>query len=137
MTIALRRIDHVVLTVADLAATIAFYERVLGMRHVVFGERHALHFGDSKINLHPEVNDFPPELKAAAPTLGSGDLCLVADGPIDAIAEHLRACGIEIIDGPVARDGALGEMTSVYFRDPDANLVEVSVYDDDQGITAP
>jgi catechol 2,3-dioxygenase-like lactoylglutathione lyase family enzyme len=128
MTIALRRIDHVVLTVADLAATIGFYERVLGMRHVVSGERHALHFGDSKINLHPEVNDLPAELKAAVPTLGSGDLCLVADGPIEAIVDHLRACGVEIIDGPVARAGALGAMSSVYVRDPDANLVEVSVY---------
>jgi catechol 2,3-dioxygenase-like lactoylglutathione lyase family enzyme len=128
MTIALRRIDHVVLTVADLAATIGFYERVLGMRHVVFGERHALHFGDSKINLHPEVNDFPAALKAAVPTPGSADLCLVADGPVEAIADHLRACDVEIIEGPVTRDGAQGEMTSVYFRDPDANLVEVSVY---------
>jgi catechol 2,3-dioxygenase-like lactoylglutathione lyase family enzyme len=128
MTVTLRRIDHIVLTVADLTATIGFYERVLGMRHVAYGERHALHFGDCKINLHPEVNDLRPELKAAVPTLGSGDLCLVADGPIEAIADHLRACGVEIIDGPVARDGALGTMASVYFRDPDANLVEVSVY---------
>ena len=128
MSIRLRRIDHVVLTVADLAATIGFYERVLGMRHVVTGERHALHFGDSKLNLHPEVNDFPP-LKAAVPTLGSEDICLVADGPMDAIVSHLRAEGVEIIEGPVQRDGALGSMSSVYFRDPDANLVEVSVYD--------
>lgn len=128
MTVRLKRIDHVVLTVADPAATIAFYERVLGMRHVVTGDRHALHFGDSKLNLHPEVNDYPP-LKAAAPTVGSGDICLVADGPLDAIVAQLRDEGVEIEEGPVARDGALGEMTSVYFRDPDANLVEVSVYD--------
>ena len=128
MSIRLRRIDHVVLTVADIAATIGFYERVLGMRHVVTGERHALHFGDSKLNLHPEVNDFPP-LKAAVPTLGSEDICLVAEGSIDEIAAHLRACEVEVIEGPIARDGALGAMTSVYFRDPDANLVEVSVYD--------
>jgi catechol 2,3-dioxygenase-like lactoylglutathione lyase family enzyme len=128
MSVRLRRIDHVVLTVADLAATIGFYERVLGMRHVVTGDRHALHFGDSKLNLHPEVNDYPP-LKAAVPTLGSEDICLVADGPLDEIVAHLRAEGVEIIEGPVQRDGALGSMTSVYFRDPDANLVEVSVYD--------
>jgi catechol 2,3-dioxygenase-like lactoylglutathione lyase family enzyme len=126
--IELRRIDHVVLTVTDLAATIAFYERVLGMRNVVTGDRHALHFGDAKLNLHPEVNDYPP-LKAAVPTLGSEDICLVADGPMEEIVEHLRAEGVEIEEGPVARDGALGAMTSVYFRDPDANLVEVSVYD--------
>ena len=123
----LRRIDHVVLTVADLAATIAFYERVLGMRHVVTGDRHALHFGDCKLNLHPEVNDYPP-LKAAVPTLGSEDICLVAEGPIEDVAAHLRAHGVEIEEGPVARDGALGPMTSVYFRDPDRNLVEISVY---------
>jgi catechol 2,3-dioxygenase-like lactoylglutathione lyase family enzyme len=128
MSIRLRRIDHVVLTVADLAATIGFYERVLGMRHVVTGDRHALHFGDAKLNLHPEVNDYPP-LKAAVPTLGSEDICLVADGPLDEIVDHLRARDVEIIEGPVRRDGALGSMTSVYFRDPDANLVEVSVYD--------
>ena len=128
MSVRLRRIDHVVLTVADLAATIGFYERVLGMRHVVTGDRHALHFGDSKLNLHPEVNDYPP-LKAAVPTLGSEDICLAADGPLEEIVEHLRAEGVEIIEGPVRRDGALGSMTSVYFRDPDANLVEVSVYD--------
>ena len=127
MSVRLRRIDHVVLTVADLAATIGFYERVLGMRHVVTGDRHALHFGDAKLNLHPEVNDLPP-LKAAVPTLGSEDICLVADGPLEEIVEHLRSEGVEIIEGPVPRDGALGSMTSVYFRDPDANLVEVSVY---------
>jgi catechol 2,3-dioxygenase-like lactoylglutathione lyase family enzyme len=124
----LRRIDHVVITVADLAATIAFYERVCGMRHVATGDRHALHFGDSKINLHPEVNGYPP-LKAAVPTLGSEDICIVADGPMDEIVAHLRACDVELIEGPVVRDGALGLMTSVYFRDPDANLVEISVYD--------
>ena len=125
--LGLLRIDHVVLTVADLAATVAFYERVLGMRHVVTGDRHALHFGECKLNLHPEVNDYPP-LKAAVPTLGSEDICLVADGPIEDVEAHLRAHGVEIEEGPVARDGALGAMTSVYFRDPDRNLVEISVY---------
>jgi catechol 2,3-dioxygenase-like lactoylglutathione lyase family enzyme len=125
----LRRIDHVVLTVADLAATIGFYERVLGMRHVVTGERHALHFGDCKLNLHPEVNDYPP-LKAAVPTLGSQDICLVADGPIEDVVARLREEGVEIEEGPVPRDGALGTMVSVYLRDPDANLVEISVYED-------
>ena len=124
----LRRIDHVVLTVADLEATIGFYEHVLGMRHVVTGDRHALHFGDCKLNLHPEVNDYPP-LKAAVPTLGSEDICLVADGPIEDVESRLRAAGVEIEEGPVARDGALGPMTSVYFRDPDRNLVEISVYE--------
>jgi catechol 2,3-dioxygenase-like lactoylglutathione lyase family enzyme len=123
----LTRIDHIVLTVADLAATIAFYERVLGMRHVVTGDRHALHFGDCKLNLHPEVNDYPP-LKAAVPTLGSADICLVAEGPLEDVVARLRAEGVAIEVGPVARDGALGAMTSVYLRDPDANLVEISVY---------
>lgn len=127
VTVRLQRIDHVVLTVADLEATIAFYVDVLGMRHVVTGDRHALHFGDSKLNLHPEVNDLPP-LKAHVPTLGSEDICLVADGPIEAIEADLRAAGVEIEEGPVVRDGALGRMTSVYVRDPDRNLVELSVY---------
>jgi catechol 2,3-dioxygenase-like lactoylglutathione lyase family enzyme len=127
LEVELRRIDHVVLTVADMEATIDFYVRVLGMRHVVTGDRHALHFGDCKLNLHPEVNDLPP-LKAAVPTLGSEDICLVADGTIDDVVSELRAAGVEIEEGPVARDGALGPMTSVYFRDPDANLVEISVY---------
>jgi catechol 2,3-dioxygenase-like lactoylglutathione lyase family enzyme len=125
--VELRRIDHVVLTVADMEATIDFYVRALGMRHVVTGERHALHFGDCKLNLHPEVNDLPP-LKAAVPTLGSEDICLVTDGTIDDVVSELRAAGVEIEEGPVARDGALGPMKSVYFRDPDANLVEISVY---------
>ena len=123
----LHRIDHVVLTVADMDATIAFYTGVLGMRHVVIGDRHALHFGDSKLNLHPEINDLPP-LKAAVPTLGSEDICLVAEGPIDEIEAELRAAGVEIEVGPVERDGALGRMTSVYVRDPDHNLVELCVY---------
>ena len=120
-------LDHFVLTVADMDATIAFYVRVLGMRHVVTGDRHALHFGDAKLNIHPEVNDYPP-LKAAVPTLGSEDICLVADGTMEDVVADLRAAGVEIEVGPVARAGALGSMTSVYFRDPDANLVEISVY---------
>ena len=123
----LRRIDHVVLTVADMDATIAFYVRVLGMRHVVTGDRHALHFGDCKLNLHPEINDLPP-LKAAVPTLGSEDICLVAEGAIEDVVAELRAADVVIEVGPVTRAGALGDMTSVYFRDPDANLVEISVY---------
>ena len=118
------RLDHLVLTVADLGATIAFYERVLGMEAQTFGEgRRALAFGDQKINLHQAGAEFEP--KAAAPTPGSGDLCFIADGPIEAIAEELN----DVVElGPVERTGALGEMDSVYLRDPDGNLIEVAVY---------
>ena len=123
------RIDHLVLTVADIAATVAFYERVLGMEHVERGRRHALHFGRAKINLHESGNEFEP--KAARVTPGSGDICLIADGAsLDEVVAQLVAHEVPIEVGPVARDGAIGAMTSVYVRDPDGNLVEISVYDD-------
>ena len=118
------RIDHFVLTVADVDATCAFYERVLGMRVIRFGEgRKALQFGDQKINLHQRGKEIEP--KAANPTSGSADFCLITTNP--ALA-HIRACGIAIEDGPVPRTGALGPIRSIYFRDPDGNLIEVSTY---------
>ncbi len=122
------RLDHLVLTVRDIDATCDFYSRVLGMQAQAFGpdKRMALHFGRQKINLHRAGAEFEP--KAARPTPGSADLCFIAAVPIDAVVGHLRACGVTIEEGPVARTGALGDMTSVYFRDPDGNLIEVSVY---------
>jgi catechol 2,3-dioxygenase-like lactoylglutathione lyase family enzyme len=123
----IERLDHLVLTVRDVEAACAFYERVLGMRPVTFGGgRRALHFGQQKINLHEAGRERDP--KADRPTPGSGDLCFVTDVPIGEVVRHLQACGIAILEGPVTRTGALGAIVSVYFRDPDANLLEVSNY---------
>jgi catechol 2,3-dioxygenase-like lactoylglutathione lyase family enzyme len=123
----IERIDHLVLTVKDIPTTCDFYSRVLGMEVVTFGEgRKALAFGQSKINLHQQGREFEP--KAAAPTPGSADLCLVTPARPQAVLAHLEACGVAVLDGPVRRTGALGPITSIYFRDPDANLIEVSSY---------
>lgn len=119
------RLDHIVLTVADVEATCDFYSSVVGMRVVTFGNgRKALAFGDQKINLHQAGKEFEP--KAARPTPGSADLCLITRVPIEQVLDHVRARGVEIIEGPVDRTGALGPIRSIYFRDPDGNLVEVS-----------
>ena len=118
-------LDHFVLTVADVEATGAFYERVLGMQPVAFGAgRRALAFGSQKINLHPHGREFEP--KAHRPTPGSADVCLLTSVPLDAVIQHLAACGVKILEGPVPRTGATGPLMSVYFRDPDLNLIEVS-----------
>ena len=122
------RLDHLVLTVRDIAATCEFYSNVLGMEVVTFGAgRKALAFGQQKFNLHEAGREFEP--KADAPTPGSADLCLIAHGPLSGIIDHLRGCGVPILEGPVQRTGALGPITSVYFRDPDQNLIEVSTYE--------
>lgn len=123
------RIDHLVLTVKDVAATCEFYARVLGMQPVTFGEgRRALQFGRQKINLHPAGREYSP--RAQHPVPGSADLCLIASVPLSEALAHLEKCGVKIIEGPVERTGALGRMLSVYFRDPDLNLIEVSEYRD-------
>ena len=121
------RIDHLVLTVRDLATTVDFYTRGLGLRHEAAGGRHALLFGRHKINLHVAAAE-PILPRADRPTLGSGDFCLIADRPLDAVIEHLRREGIVIEQGPVRRAGAAGPIRSVYVRDPGANLVEISEY---------
>jgi catechol 2,3-dioxygenase-like lactoylglutathione lyase family enzyme len=121
------RLDHLVLTVADIDATVAFYEQVLGMRAVTFGDgRRALAFGTSKINLHQAGHEFEP--KAARPTPGSADICLIAADPLDQVCADLAAHGVTIEEGPVARTGATGPIRSVYLRDPDNNLIEISNY---------
>ena len=121
----LDRFDHLVLTVADIERTVAFYERVLCMEAITFGDRRrALRFGDHKINLHQAGHEFEP--KAAHPTPGSADLCFTTTVPLAEVIAHLQACDVEILDGPVRRSGALGDLTSVYLRDPDGNLIEVS-----------
>ena len=127
MSFAIDRVDHFVLTVASVDKTIAFYARVLGMSAVTFDEgRKALAFGRNKINLHEVGKEFEP--KAKRPIAGSGDFCLIADRPLDEVIAHLRREGVEIELGPVPRTGATGPITSVYFRDPDGNLVEISRY---------
>ncbi|GLR82252.1 VOC family protein (plasmid) [Azospirillum oryzae] len=121
------RIDHLVLTVASIEATCAFYSDVLGMEVVTFaGGRRALSFGAQKINLHEVGREFEP--KAARPTAGSGDFCLIADTPLEEVIAHLQARDIAIEEGPVNRTGATGPIRSVYFRDPDDNLVEIANY---------
>jgi catechol 2,3-dioxygenase-like lactoylglutathione lyase family enzyme len=121
-------LDHLVLTVADIEATCDFYTRVLGMTLVTFGEnRRALTFGAQKINLHQHGREFEP--KAHSPVPGSADLCLIAGVPLAEAEAHIRAAGVAIIEGPVRRTGATGSICSVYFRDPDLNLIEVSSYD--------
>ena len=125
--ITIDRLDHLVLTVADIKTTCDFYARVLGMEKVAFaGGRTALAFGRQKINLHPAGNEYDP--KAVMPMPGSCDLCLIAAVPIDDVIAHLNAEGVEIIEGPSLRTGATGPINSVYFRDPDGNLIEVSNY---------
>jgi catechol 2,3-dioxygenase-like lactoylglutathione lyase family enzyme len=118
-------IDHFVLTAADIDATIDFYTRVLGMTAETFaGGRRALCFGNQKINLHQAGAEFEPKARVATP--GSADFCLLSDVPVAGIARHLAAEGVEVIEGPVAKTGAAGALLSIYFRDPDGNLVEVS-----------
>jgi catechol 2,3-dioxygenase-like lactoylglutathione lyase family enzyme len=126
--VTLDRLDHFVLTVADIDATCAFYQRVLGMEVQTFGplKRKALHFGRQKINLHQRGKEFEP--KAANPLPGSADLCFIAAVPLEAVIAHLEACGVTIELGPVDRTGATGPIRSVYIRDPDRNLIEISTY---------
>ena len=120
-------LDHLVLTVASIDDSIAFYQGVLGMDAVTFGAgRRALRFGSQKINLHAAGHEFEP--KAAAPTPGSADLCLVTGTPMAEVVRHLKACGLAIVEGPVQRTGATGPILSVYLRDPDGNLLEIANY---------
>lgn len=125
--IKIDHLDHLVMTVRDIDASIDFYIRVLGMKAVNFGNgRHALAFGAQKINLHEHDSEFEP--KAEHPTPGSADLCFITPTPLDEVVAHLTACDVKIIEGPVERTGATGPIISVYLRDPDMNLIEVSNY---------
>ena len=123
----IERLDHLVLTVQNIERTCDFYSRALGMKVVTFGNnRKALQFGRQKINLHERGKEFDP--KAANPTPGSGDLCFITETPLPQVKEHIRSCGVEILEGPVRRTGAVGPIESIYLRDPDGNLIEVSNY---------
>jgi catechol 2,3-dioxygenase-like lactoylglutathione lyase family enzyme len=131
MALLADRVDHLVLTVADIEATTRFYERALGLKREAFRgpdglERYALTFGRQKINLQDTSTVTPT--KAARPTFGSGDFCLIAAVPLDDVIAHLRAERIVLEAGPVPRRGAVGALRSIYFRDPDGNLVEVAEY---------
>lgn len=122
-------LDHLVLTVRDIEATVAFYETVLGLQPVRFtaadgSQRVALGFGRQKINLHQQGHEFEP--KARQPLPGSADLCFLTRKPLDEVIAHLQACGAAIEAGPVRRTGATGPILSVYLRDPDGNLLEIS-----------
>ncbi|MEK4216638.1 VOC family protein [Bacillus sp. FSL L8-0222] len=123
----IKRLDHLVLTVKSLQETIRFYTSVLGMQEETFGSgRKALRFGNQKINLHEAGPEFEP--KAQHPLPGSADLCFITDEPINKVVEHLTKMNVNIEQGPVKRTGALGPIISVYIRDPDQNLVEISEY---------
>ena len=123
----IERLDHLVLTVADIQRTVSFYQRVLGMRQEVFGQgRHALVFGQQKFNLHQLGREFEP--KALTPTAGAIDLCLITRWDMVQVLTHLQQQAVAIEEGPVMRTGAMGAIESVYFRDPDGNLIEVSRY---------
>lgn len=121
------RLDHLVLTVKSIEVTSAFYGQALGMKVVTFGDnRKALHFGSQKINLHQQGKEFEP--KAEHPTPGSADLCFITSVPLAEVSTHLISCGVTILEGPVRRTGATGTIISLYLRDPDDNLIEVSNY---------
>jgi catechol 2,3-dioxygenase-like lactoylglutathione lyase family enzyme len=120
-------IDHVVFTVKEIDATCEFYSKVLGMEVVTFGQgRKALSFGSQKINLQQVGRE--SALIANKPTAGSADVCFCTSAPLTDVIAHLNSCGVKPIAGPVERNGARGMMMSVYFRDPDMNLIEVSHY---------
>lgn len=120
-------LDHFVLTVSDIDASSAFYQRVLGMEEVRFGEgRLALVFGQQKINLHQRGKEFKPHAQHVQ--TGSADLCFIASTSLEDVIAHLAAENVALLEGPVSRTGAVGTIESVYFRDPDGNLIEVSNY---------
>ena len=121
----IEKLDHLVLPVSDIDRIVEFYTKHLGMYKRIFGNgRVALHFGDQKINLHLAGWDYEP--KAAVSFAGSADLCFIVGEPIEGIRFALEESGIDIIEGPISRTGANGELCSIYFRDPDGNLSELS-----------
>ena len=121
----LEKLDHLVLTVKDIEATVIFYTNVLGMTKETFGDnRTALKFGQQKINLHQLGKEFEP--KAMQPTAGSADLCFITTIPIEEVINYVKSNGIEILEGPVERTGANSKLMSIYIRDPDLNLIEIA-----------
>jgi len=127
LNMKISHLDHLVLTVANIEITCQFYQSALNFEVITFGDnRKALKFGTQKINLHQTVKEFEP--KAYQPTAGSADICFIAETPLNEVITHLQAQQIEIIKGPIERTGAIGKIISVYVRDPDQNLIEISNY---------
>ncbi|WP_375725173.1 VOC family protein [Arcobacter sp. KX21116] len=125
--IKINHLDHLVLTVKNIDATVEFYTQILGMEKEVFkGTRIALKYGNQKINLHQVGKEFEP--KAFNVKEGSADLCFIVDTPVKEVKEFLESKNIEIIEGIVPRTGAMGNIKSIYIRDPDMNLIELSNY---------
>ena len=123
----INRLDHIVLTTTQLDACLDFYQRVLKMQVITFGEqRYALQFGQQKINIHQYGKEFEP--KAHLPVPSALDLCFISDIPLTEVQAHIQQQGIEIIEGPVRRTGAMGPILSIYLRDVDLNLIEISEY---------
>ena len=121
----LEKLDHLVLPVSDIDAIATFYTTYLGMEKQIFGDnREALHFGDQKINLHPAGWDYEP--KARVSIAGSADLCFIVSERVESLQTKLVQLGVDIIEGPVERTGATGRLRSIYIRDPDGNLIELS-----------
>lgn len=124
----IKHLDHFVLTVADIPTSVAFFQSVMGMNAVTFGEgRVALEYGQQKINLHQLGREFEP--KARHVQAGSADLCFIIEGDLASAMQHVRNQNVNILEGPITRTGAQGPITSFYFRDPDGNLIECSVYE--------
>lgn len=124
MAFVLEQLDHIVLTVANIDATIDFYTEALGMDVVTFEGRKTLAFGIQRIDLHQRGHEINP--KAAHPTSGSADLCFITTTALDEVIEYLTTQKIHIEEGPVERSGAIGKLRSIYVRDPDRNLIEIS-----------
>uniref|UniRef100_A0A8C5XFW7 Glyoxalase domain-containing protein 5 n=1 Tax=Microcebus murinus TaxID=30608 RepID=A0A8C5XFW7_MICMU len=122
----IHRLDHIVMTVKSIKDTTMFYSKILGMEVTTFKNRKALCFGDQKFNLHEVGKEFEP--KAAHTVPGSLDICLITEVPLEQMIQHLKACDVPIEEGPVPRTGAKGPIMSIYFWDPDRNLIEVSNY---------
>ncbi len=130
MRFTVDRLDHLVLHCTDVEVTASWYQRVLGMDREEFGEqrRTALKFGGQKINLRPADASMSKWHTSDQVIVGSADLCFVTAVGADDVAAHLRKCGVQVVEGPAAKHGALGPMTSVYCRDPDGNLIEIATY---------
>ena len=127
MSISVERLDHLVLTVRDIERAACFYETILGMTRQTFADgRVSLHFGRQKINLHPHPTDV--DIVADIPAPGTADLCFIVGQPLEAVSAYLAVQGVTVLLGPIVRTGAEGPITSVYIRDPDHNLIELSVY---------